>query len=514
MMAKKHLSLVGLGMGDENLLTAEAKKALREAQIIFGAERMLEIAGEIVLETERSSANAEAPSKKISFEPIYRPEEIFFFLSEHPDFSRAAVVFSGDTGFFSGAAAFCERFLVKPGMTETLNSEMTEEKPGMTEAGADWEISLLPGIASPVYFASKLHKSWQKWKMLSLHGAKCNTIEQIRKNPACFFILSGIEDVRLTGKKIGKALEKGILSSVKCYLGSNLSYDVEKIIQIQPKELSDFQESSGDTEKNVESEKEKARLDGKCPEINETTDRSGVKSPYKSLFVLLVENENALNESESPNLKDEDFIRAEKIPMTKKEVRQLSIAELCLSKSSVVYDVGSGTGSVTVEAARIAVEGQVIAIDCKEEALALTRKNVEKFCLENVTFVQGSAPDCLKNADLPPPSHVFIGGSKGNLAEIIQFALKKNPSVRVVANFVSLENLSEMQKILTDLEESSANENSLPPKIRDAEIRQISVSRAEKAGNFHLMKALNPVWIVSFSGKIENKENQGHENEA
>ena len=483
MKAKKHLFLIALGMGDENFLTAQAKNALREAQIIFGGERILEIARKILLEEGNPSENTEAPSKKIPFEPIYRAEEIFAYLSGHPDFSRAAVVFSGDTGFFSGAAAFCERFLVKPGMTE--------EKPGMTEAGADWEISLLPGIASPLYFASKLHKSWQKWKMFSLHGAKCNTIEQIRKNPACFFILSEIEDVRMVGKKIEKALENGVLSSVKCYLGSNLSYNVEKIIQIQPKEMSDFQE------------------------ISETTDRSGVKSPQKSLFVLLVENENALNESESPNLKDEDFIRAEKIPMTKKEVRQLSIAELCLSKSSVVYDVGSGTGSITVEAARIAVEGQVIAVDSNSDALALTQKNAEKFCLENVTFLQGSAPDCLKNTELPPPSHVFIGGSRGNLAEIIQFALEKNPSVRIVANFVSLENFTEMQNCLKNLEEGSFIEADCGKiHIENLEIKQISVSRAEKAGNFHLMKAMNPVWIVSFSGKIENKENQGHENEA
>ena len=483
MKAKKHLFLIALGMGDENFLTAQAKNALREAQIIFGGERILEIARKILLEEGNPSENTEAPSKKIPFEPIYRAEEIFAYLSGHLDFSCAAVVFSGDTGFFSGAAAFCERFRVKPGMTEV--------KPGMTEVGADWEISLLPGIASPLYFASKLHKSWQKWKMLSLHGAKCNTIEQIRKNPACFFILSGTEDVRTVGKKIEKAQENGVLSSVKCYLGSNLSYNVEKIIQIQPKEMSDFQE------------------------INETAGRSGVKYPYKSLFVLLVENENALNESESPNLKDEDFIRAEKIPMTKKEVRQLSIADLGLSKSSVVYDIGSGTGSITVEAARIAVEGQVIAIDCKEEALALTRKNVGKFCLENVTFVQGSAPDCLKNAELPPPSHVFIGGSKGNLAEIIQFALKKNPSVRIVANFVSLENLTDMQNCLKSLEEGSFIEADCGKiHIENLEIKQISVSRAEKAGNFHLMKAMNPVWIVSFSGKIEKKENQGHENEA
>lgn len=429
MKAKKHLFLIGLGMGDERLLTQQAKNALSEAQIIFGAERMLEIAGK-------------GTEAKI-YMPFYRPEEIFSYLNAHSEFSEAALVFSGDTGFFSGASLFLGR-------------------------SSDWEISIFPGISSAIYFASKLHKSWQTWKMLSLHGSKCSIVEQVRKNPEVFFILSGSEDVRNVGRKLGDAIKNGILSEVKCYLGSNLSYDIEKILQIRPEEMAKFQEEDS--------------------------------APTKSLFVLLVENENAKIQPLFPFLNDEDFIRAEKIPMTKKEIRRLSIMELGLSESSLVYDIGSGSGSVTVEAARIACEGQVIAVDCNEDALTLTQKNVEKFCLENVTFVQGSAPDCLKNEELPPPSHVFIGGSRGNLAEIISTVLHKNPSVRITANFVTLEGFCEMQKVLKELENPPLAENFSLPGIRDLEIKQIFVSRAEKAGDFRLMKSQNPVWIVSFSG--------------
>ena len=185
-----------------------------------------------------------------------------------------------------------------------------------------------------------------------------------------------------------------------------------------------------------------------------------------------------------------------KIPMTKSEIRQISLATLGLSNSSIIYDIGSGTGSLTVEAARIATEGQVFAVDSNDLAFSLTKENVEKFCLENVTCILGSAPEILKNVNnLSNPTHAFIGGSKGNISEICDFLLQKNPKIRIVANFVSLENLCEMQNLLKKLE----SEN----KIENVEIKQIAVSKAEKLGEFHLIKAQNSVFVVSFSGKSE-----------
>ena len=426
---KTQINLIGLGTGSKNLLTDEAENALAKSEIVFGAKRILEIAGMVFRESR----------------PFYRAKEIFDFLRDNPQYKNVSVVFSGDTGFFSGAKSFFEIF-----------SDSHENLEG-------YELNVLPGISSAVYFASKLHKDWHDWKFLSLHGAYCNTIGQVRTNPACFFILSGQEDIKAVGEKIFRAVNNKILSGVKCWLGKNLSYPDEEIISINIEEMCDF------------------------------------RSEQQGLFVLLVENQNAQAESAVPCLDDEDFIRGEKIPMTKKEIRVLSLSALSLSKSSIIYDIGSGSGSITVEAARIATEGFVLAVEYKPEAMALTQKNAGKFCLENVSFVQGKAPECLEDSgssnekEFPAPTHVFIGGSNGNLREITLFALKKNPSVRIVANFVSLENLCEMQAVLISLEKEE--------KIKDIEISQVSVSRAEKAGDFHLMKALNPVYIVSFSGR-------------
>ncbi|MBB5227157.1 precorrin-6Y C5,15-methyltransferase (decarboxylating) subunit CbiT [Treponema ruminis] len=426
----KSLNLIGLGTGSENFLTDEAKSALCQSEIIFGAERMLEAAEKINPSARRES--------------LYNAREILGFLQENPQYQKISVVFSGDLGFFSGAKSFYE---------ESKNL-------------SGYEINSIPGISSAVYFAAKLHKSWQKWKFLSLHGTKCNAIEQIRKNPACFFILSGGDDYNSLAEKIESAINRGLLSSVKCYAGKNLSYEDEEIRQIS------------------------------CMEVLKS-DECQASQSRKDLYVLLVENENAKSERVLSFLDDKFFSRDEKTPMTKKEVRALSIAALGLSESSVLYDIGSGSGSVTVEAARIATDGHIVAVDCKEEAISLTLANVSKFLLENVTLLMGTAPACLENLDsegkLPLPSHIFIGGSKGNLAEIVEYALKKNPRVRIVANFVSLENLCEMQNLLKALEAHN--------RIENVEITQLAVSRAEKVGDFHLMKAQNPVYIVSFSGR-------------
>ena len=419
---KKIIFLVGAGTGNENLLTQKAKQIFSDADVIFGAERILESLKNII-------------SAKTQCVEIYEAEKIGKFLKNHSEFKRPAVAFSGDSGFFSGAAKFYE---------------------GKNELFADYELIVEAGISSVQYFAAKLGKSWQKWKFLSLHGSKCNSIEEIRKNASCLFILSGEDDVKSLGEKLENALENEILSSVKCYLGLNLSYDVEKIIQVRPKEM-----------KNFSAEK-------------------------KSLLILLVENENAVKQSELPLLCDEDFIRREKVPMTKKEIRQLTLCSLGLSKSSILYDIGCGTGSVTVEAARIAYEGHVFAVDCKEEAVLLTKENVNKFCLENTTCIHAEASDFLMDKKIPAPSHAFIGGSGKKLSEIVQLLLQKNPSIRIAANFVSLEGLCEMQNLIKKLEEKN--------KICDIEIKQISVSQSQRAGDFNLMKAQNPVWLVCFTG--------------
>ncbi len=184
-------------------------------------------------------------------------------------------------------------------------------------------------------------------------------------------------------------------------------------------------------------------------------------------------------------MRDEDFIRGS-IPMTKSEVRAVSISKLELKPDDVIYDIGAGTGSVSVEAALLVPEGRVYAFEEKDEGCSLIKANAEKFGVKNITVIPGHAPESFAN--LPAPDCVFIGGSNGSMKGIIKTLVEKDPNIRIVANAVTLETLTEILKIFKDL--------SLDP-----EIVCVNISRAEKTGQYHLMKAQNPVYILSVNGK-------------
>lgn len=127
--------------------------------------------------------------------------------------------------------------------------------------------------------------------------------------------------------------------------------------------------------------------------------------------------------------------------MTKEEVRTVSLSKLRLTADSVCYDVGAGTGSLSIEMALRAHQGQVWAIEKKEDAVELIHRNKLKFAADNLEIVEGLAPEALK--DLPAPTHAFIGGSSGNLKEIVKLLVEKNPQVRIVINCITLETVSE-----------------------------------------------------------------------
>lgn len=186
----------------------------------------------------------------------------------------------------------------------------------------------------------------------------------------------------------------------------------------------------------------------------------------------------------TPGIKDEDFIRGE-VPMTKEEVRVISISKLHLSKDSIVYDIGSGTGSIAVEIARLSSDIKVYAIEINEEGIELIKKNSEKFFVSNIIPVKGLAPDVFKTIE--KPTHAFIGGTKGHLTEILNSLYKMNPKMRIVMNSVSMESICEMQKVLTQFS------------VTDVDIAQIAVTKTKKIGNYNMLNANNPVFIFSFS---------------
>ena len=169
---------------------------------------------------------------------------------------------------------------------------------------------------------------------------------------------------------------------------------------------------------------------------------------------------------------------------------EASIAKLHLKADSVVYDIGSGTGSIAVEMASLSPDITVYAIERKPEAVELIKQNAAKFGLSNIKVVEGYAPEGLE--DLPAPTHAFIGGSGGNMDKIVQLLLEKNAAVRVCANAVSLETLEELKHLEDEFE------------LKDFSLVQLAAIRTGKVGSYTMMKAENPVWICTFSGAQTN----------
>jgi precorrin-6Y C5,15-methyltransferase (decarboxylating) len=203
------------------------------------------------------------------------------------------------------------------------------------------------------------------------------------------------------------------------------------------------------------------------------------------LSVILLEWKEENTSVVTPGICDGEFLR-DKVPMTKEEIRSISLSKLRLTKDAVIYDVGAGTGSVSVEMALMAVDGRVYAVEKKEEAVQLLHKNKEKFRADNLDIISGTAPEALK--DLPVPTHAFIGGSSGNLREILQLLLEKNPEIRVVVNCITLETVAEALACVKNLP------------VEDVDIAQVNVAKGKIAGAYHLMMGLNPVYVISFTG--------------
>ncbi len=281
-------------------------------------------------------------------------------------------------------------------------------------------------------------------RALSLHGRDCDFVGEVRRNPAVFALVGGSDGAH---QAIARLCDAG-LGTCTVHVGQRLGYDDERIVSGTAQEL-----------------------------LNESFD---------SLSVVLVENDHSDAFVVTHGLPDEAFDRDE-TPMTKSEVRSISLSKLQLTRGSVVYDVGSGSGSVSVECALQATQGRVYAIEMKEKALSLSRHNAEKFGLTNLELVAGAAPDALES--LPAPTHAFIGGSTGKLRNIIDCLLAKNPDVRIVATAVTLETVAE----LTELSKS----------FEICDIAEVSVSKPRVLGRYRLMTAQNPVYI--FTMQHENK---------
>ena len=172
--------------------------------------------------------------------------------------------------------------------------------------------------------------------------------------------------------------------------------------------------------------------------------------------------------------------------MTKEELRALAVSKLRISSDATVWDVGAGTGSVSVECAMAAPEGRVFAVERSSADCALIRANGERFNAMNLQVVEGLAPQVL--AELPTPDCVFVGGSAGNLAAIVRAAVRANERARIVVAAIVVETLAEALSVFTELE------------LSGIEIVSVTIARSRDVGGRHLMMGQNPVYLVSAGG--------------
>lgn len=306
----------------------------------------------------------------------------------------------------------------------------------------DIALEFINGLSSMQYFFAKLKKRYDDAKIISAHGRKIEISAVVSYNKKVFALTGGENNAALICQTL---VERG-LADVSVSIGENLGLETEKLYVGSAKDFAN--------------------------------------SEISSLSVMLIENPKAVN----PDImfSDEDFERA-KVPMTKEEIRWLSVSKLQIQPKDIVYDIGAGTGSVTLEMAKKARESLVYAVEQKEAAVVLIKQNIKNLGCHNIELIQAKAPECMETWEAP--DKVFIGGSSGNLGDILMCIINKakiaQKTFKLVINTVTIETLVEASEMLTKLD------------FEDIEYVNISSAKSQKMGNYNLMIAANPVYIIS-----------------
>ena len=352
-------------------------------------------------------------------------EDIFGWIKERPE-QQIAVLMSGDVGFYSGAKKL---------------AALISEHNSQSEPEGRIELEMIPGVSSLQYLCAKLCLPWDDARIVSLHGRAGNICGPVQTNRKTFFLTGSDHKAEL----ICKSLAEAGLGDVIIHVGERLSYEEERITTGTAEELAGRE--------------------------------------FDTLAVVLAENGRAMESARCAHgLDDECFIRGS-VPMTKQEVRSVTLSKLRIAEEDVVWDVGAGTGSVSVEMALLARQGQVYAVEMNPEGLELIAENSRVFGLCNLRAVAGKAPEALRG--LPAPDKVFLGGTKGNMEEILQVVFEKNREALVVVNAIALETLAEAVSCLTKMG------------CGHVDVVQLSAARAREAGRYHMMTAQNPVFIIT-----------------
>lgn len=382
---------------------------------------------DVVIGAHRALVGIDVPPDVVRCE-LVKTADIVAALTDAASWQRAVVVMTGDVGLFSGARR----------LVEALSGD------------AQVDVRVIPGISSASYLAARLARPWQDWRFASAHGVACDIVAEAERAGELFLVTSGGEDPsRLSGE-----LVQAGFGDARVTVAERLSYPDERITCATASEI------AGQTFDDLN--------------VMLIEFAGGAGSPAGSRWPYA-----------SSGIPDELFIRGD-VPMTKQEVRAVALAKLRLTATDTVWDVGAGTGSVSIEAALVARAGSVWAVERNATGVRLIRENADAFGCGNVHAVPGVAPEALTK--LPVPDAVFVGGSSGELPSIVEAALEKNSQVRLCVPCVTVETLTEACALLSG------------SRFKGFEACQVSAARAEAVGSYHLMKAQNPVFLVSARG--------------
>ncbi len=402
---KTKVSVIGIGMGNKNVMTKDASGRIDSAQVIIGAGRML---------------SSVQKSNNCRYYDLYKPQDILNCILENRG-KNITVLMSGDSGFYSG----CNKLLKE---LEKYNDD------GIA-------VEVIPGISSVSYLAAKLKVSYEDAYICSIHGkdfsdVKARLWQEISTHEKSFILTSGYEDV---------ADIYEMFNDMEIFAGLMMSYPEEKIIKL--------------------------------------TDESIVELEGEKIVTLFIRNRRAYKKELCYELEDDKLLRADKVPMTKKEVRDICIFKLGIRSGDVVWDIGSGTGSVAVAIAALSYDLRVVSFEKNSDALELISKNVIRNKAYNIDIVNCFAPDYPEELRYKIPDRVFIGGSSGNIKEIITDIFNRNDKAVIVATAVTLETVAQIISIHND------------DLGVQSEIIEVQVNRSNLVGKYHMMKAENPVYI-------------------
>jgi precorrin-6Y C5,15-methyltransferase (decarboxylating) len=314
------------------------------------------------------------------------------------------------------------------------------------------KVEVLPNVSSMQLAFAKVKENWEDALLVSLHARPmAEVIDQV----ASARKVGLFTDDTNTPARIAEGLLKRGARDFEAYVCENLGGEDERVVK------------------------------GSLPEMRERK--------FSPLNVMILVRNGA--SSDPPAERDEktwlfgipDDEFEKKMPkkglITKSEVRVISLSKMHLSESSVVWDIGAGSGSVAIEAARIARKGKVFAIEKNEDSIPIIRENLGRFGVRNVTVLQAKAPQGLETFD--DPDAVFVGGSGSEMASILRVAASRlRPQGSIVVNAATIENLGQAVAALKELG-------------WEVDVTLVEIARSQPILDLTRFEALNPVFVIT-----------------